>query len=65
MVCGIVFVSGGFYGWIIKIEVEVKVFVIEILKGKDFICLLIISGFGYNNKGIDIGNIYVEVDKEN
>lgn len=62
---GTVSVSGGFYGWTIKTEAEAKALATEILKGKDFTRSPITSGSGYNNKGTDIGNTYVEVDKEN
>ncbi|WP_047998863.1 L,D-transpeptidase family protein [Lactiplantibacillus herbarum] len=62
---GTVSVSGGFYGWTIKTDAEAKALSAEIMKGKSFTRSPITSGSGYNNKGTDIGNTYVEVDKTN
>lgn len=62
---GTVKVSGGFYGWTIKTTAEAKALSKEILAGKDFTRSPIINGSGYNNKGTDIGDTYVEVDKVN
>ncbi len=62
---GTVKVSGGFYGWSIKTAAEAKALSKEVLAGKDFTRSPIISGSGYNKKGTDIGNTYIEVDKVN
>lgn len=62
---GTVKVSGGFYGWTIKINKETAALTKQILAGKDFTRSPLISGSGYNNKKTDIGNTYVEVDKQN
>ncbi|RRK10356.1 cell surface protein [Lactiplantibacillus garii] len=62
---GTVKVSGGFYGWTIKTNAEAKALSKEILAGKDFTRSPLINGSGYNNKGTDIGNTYIEVDKVN
>ncbi|AMV60169.1 ErfK/YbiS/YcfS/YnhG family protein, putative [Pediococcus damnosus] len=62
---GTVKVSGGFYGWSIKIADETTALTQEILKGKSFEREPVIQGTGYNTKKQIIGNTYVEVDKKN
>ncbi|ETY75352.1 cell surface protein [Lactiplantibacillus fabifermentans T30PCM01] len=62
---GTVKVSGGFYGWTIKTTAEAKALSKQILAGKSFTRSPLINGSGYNNNKTDIGNTYVEVDKEN
>lgn len=62
---GTVTVSGGFYGWSLKVDDETAALTAEILKGKDFTRQPIVQGTGYNTKKQVIGNTYVEVDKKN
>ncbi|MFC6180480.1 L,D-transpeptidase family protein [Lactiplantibacillus daowaiensis] len=62
---GTVKISGGFYGWTIKTKAEAKALSKQILAGKDFTRSPLINGSGYNNKKTDIGNTYIEVDKQN
>ncbi|MBU7555493.1 L,D-transpeptidase/peptidoglycan binding protein [Pediococcus ethanolidurans] len=62
---GTVSVSGGFYGWSLKVDDETAALSTEILKGKDFTRQPIIQGTGYNTNKQVIGNTYVEVDKKN
>ncbi|AVL00523.1 L,D-transpeptidase family protein [Pediococcus inopinatus] len=62
---GTVKVSGGLFGWSIKLDDETAALTKEILKGKNFERTPVIQGTGYNTKKQIIGNTYVEVDKTN
>ncbi len=62
---GTVTVPAGIYGWSINVSSELPKLTAAILAGKDFTRTPTIQGSGYSKDGTDIGNTYVEVDKEN
>jgi len=62
---GTVKINGGLFGWSIKTKKEAAALSKQVLAGKDFSRTPIISGSGYHNKKTDIGNTYIEVDKQN
>ncbi|MFC6202278.1 L,D-transpeptidase family protein [Lactiplantibacillus nangangensis] len=61
---GTVKISGGLYGWSIQTDAEAKALAKEILAGKDFERSPLINGSGYHNDQKDIGDTYIEVDKQ-
>lgn len=61
---GDVKISGGLYGWTIQTNAETKALSKAILAGKDFSRSPLISGSGYHNNRQDIGDTYIEVDKQ-
>ncbi|BDZ29955.1 peptidoglycan binding domain-containing protein [Lactiplantibacillus sp. WILCCON 0030] len=61
---GTVKISGGLYGWTIQTAAETTALSKDILAGKDFSRSPLISGSGYHNDQKDIGDTYIEVDKQ-
>lgn len=67
---GVVTVPAGIYGWSINSASELPKLTDAILAGKDFTREPVIVGTGYSKDGYgdalsDIGNTYIEVDKQN
>lgn len=62
---GVVNVPAGTYGWSIEPEATAKKLAAKIKAGGDFTMKPEIQGSGYHADGSDIGDTYVEVDKEN
>lgn len=67
---GVVTVPAGIYGWSINSASELPKLTDVILAGKDFTREPVIVGSGYSKDGYgdalsDIGNTYIEVDKQN
>ncbi len=62
---GTVSVVAGNYGWVITTSTTTKNLIAAIKKGKDFTVAATVNGSGYHADGSDIGNTYVEIDKEN
>lgn len=62
---GTVKVKAGLYGWSIKVKSETPILSKLVLAGKGMDRTPTIQGSGYHNSGTDIGNSYVEVDKQN
>ena len=61
---GDVKISGGLYGWTIQTNAETKALSKSVLAGKDFSRSPLITGSGYHNNRQDIGDTYIEVDKQ-
>jgi len=61
---GKVKINGGFYGWSIKTKKEAAALSKQVLAGKDFTRSPLINGSGYHNRKTDIGDTYIEVDKQ-
>jgi lipoprotein-anchoring transpeptidase ErfK/SrfK len=62
---GTVSVPAGIYGWSISQKKEIPVIVNAINAGHLFTHKVTVKGTGYHADGTDIGNTYVEVDKQN
>lgn len=62
---GTVSVPAGIYGWSINHKKEIPVLVKAVKAGKPFTTTVMTKGTGYHEDGTDIGNTYVEVDKQN
>lgn len=62
---GTVDVPAGIYGWSISHKKEIPVLVKAVKSGTTFDKKIIVKGNGYHADGTDIGNTYVEVDKQN
>lgn len=62
---GTVDVPAGIYGWTVNHTKEIPVLVSAVKAGKTFHKDIIHKGMGYHADGSDIGNTYIEVDKQN
>jgi lipoprotein-anchoring transpeptidase ErfK/SrfK len=62
---GTVTVPAGTYGWAVSEGTTSSNLIADIKKGKDFTLAATTNGSGYHADGTDIGNTYVEVDKQN
>ncbi|WP_137596992.1 L,D-transpeptidase family protein [Paucilactobacillus kaifaensis] len=62
---GTVSVPAGIYGWSINQKKQIPVLVAAVKDGKTFDTKVITKGSGYHADGTDIGNTYIEVDKQN
>lgn len=62
---GTVDVPAGIYGWSISQKKEIPVLVKAVQSGTTFDKKILVKGTGYHEDGTDIGNTYVEVDKQN
>lgn len=62
---GTVDVPAGIYGWSINQTKEIPALISAVKTGKSFNKTVITKGTGYHEDGTDIGNTYIEVDKQN
>lgn len=62
---GTVTVTGGIYGWSVNVSKEYQRLNKAIMNGQSFNHQISYTGNGYHKNGTDIGDTYIEVDKQN